>query len=427
LKLYERIGEGRKFTKLHKTSVCFLPRAGHERLTGLHLPLSCFKGVTVFIAALFMILVFAVPANAFSEPDGSYYAGADGYYLEQAQESGAQSLYDRLPTETQRLLGELGIESVDFYAILNTSPRAVIDLFMGMLGGQMGAPLKTVLQLAGIIVLLAAAQSIVPPGESLHDTLRMVGAALMLVSLIGPLSAIFSASAAAIGIGADFMLLLLPVYTGIIAASGQPALALGSGTLAFTVAQGLAQLSKVFVAPFCGMFAALGAVGSFVPEMELGALTKMVRKLAVGATTAAASLYAALLSLRGVMAGSADSVGARGIQLILRTAVPVVGGALSEAYASIAGSLSLLRSAVGMFAIIAVALINAPVLLQSIVWICGLKLLAAAAGMLGLESITNLLDAIVSAVTLLAVLVLFGVVLLLLSAGVALSARHLPV
>ncbi|MDR3344265.1 MAG: stage III sporulation protein AE [Oscillospiraceae bacterium] len=385
------------------------------------------KAIGVILAAMALLIMLSFPAFGLSETDGQYAVDADGYFAQQAQESGADSLYDALPTETQQMLEELGIQSVDFYAILDTSPRAVLDLLMGMLGGQMTTPLKTMLQLAGILLLLAAAQSIVPPGESLHETLRMVGAALMLVSLIGPLSAIFSASAAAIGIGADFMLLLMPVYTGIIAASGQPTLALSSGTLAFAAAEGLAQLSKTFVAPFCGMFAALGSVSSFVPELEMNSLTKMVRKLAIGATTAAASLYAALLSLKGVLANAADSVGARGIQLILKAAVPVVGAALSEAYTSIAGSLTLLKSAVGVFAIMAVLLINAPVLLQSLLWVAGLKLLAAAAGMLGMESITALLDAIVSAVTLLAVLVLFGVVLLLLSAGVALSVRQMPV
>jgi stage III sporulation protein AE len=382
--------------------------------------------VKIALVSLVLMVSLAFPALAFEENDGQYNMDASGLYAQQAEASGADSLYGDLPTETQELLGELGIESIDFYAILNTSPTAIIDLLMDMVTGQMAAPLKTMMQLVGILLLLAAAQSIVPPGESLHETLRMVGAALMLVSLIGPLSAIFSASAAAIGLGTDFMLLLMPVYTGLIAASGQPTLALTSGTLALGAAEALAQLSRQFVAPFCGMFAALGSVGSFVPELELRSLTKMIQKLAIGATTAAASLYAALLSLKGVLATAADSVGARGLQLLLKAAVPVVGGALSEAYASIAGSLSLLKSAVGVFAIVAVLLINAPVLIQSLLWIGGLKLIAAAAGMLGLDAIAALLDAIVSAVTLLAVLVLFGVVLLVLSAGVVLSVRQTP-
>ncbi|MCL2023270.1 MAG: stage III sporulation protein AE [Oscillospiraceae bacterium] len=383
------------------------------------------KILKIFLLAAAIFVAMTIPAMGLS--GGEYAMNAEGFYAEQARESGAESLYGELPTETQRLLGELGISSVDFYAIFNTSPAAIIDLLMGLLKGQSTVPLRTLLQLMGILMLLAAAQSLVPKGEKLHETLRLVGAALMLVSLIGPISSIFSASAAALSVGADFMLVLLPVYTGIIAASGQPALAIGSGTLAFGVAQGLAQLSRSFVAPFCGMFAALGSIGSFAPEMEIGAITKLVRKLALGTTTAAASLYAALLSLKGVMASAADSLGARGIQLILRTAVPVVGGALSEAYTSIAGSLSMLKSAVGIFGIMAVILINAPVLLQSVVWIIGLKLLGAVAGMLGVESIAALLDAIVAAVTLLSVLVLFGVVLLLLSAGMVLSVKSTPV
>ncbi|MDR1806270.1 MAG: stage III sporulation protein AE [Clostridium sp.] len=384
------------------------------------------KAVTA-LAVLSLFVALCFPVLGLSAEDGYYSADGEGLFERQAQESGAASLYGELPSKTRRLLAELGIESVDFYSLLNSSPRSVISLLMNMLGGQATVPLKTMLQLGGILLLLAAAQALVPKGDSLHDSLRLLGAALMLVSLIGPMSAVFSASASAIGIGADFMLLLLPVYTGIIAANGQPSLALGSSTLAFAAAQGLAQFSKGFVVPFCGMFAALGSIGSFVPELELNSLTKMVRRLAIGVTTAAASLYAALLSLKGVLANAADSVGARGIQLLLKSAVPVVGGALSEAYASIAGSLSLLKSTVGVFAILAVLLINAPVLIQALLWLGGLRMLAAAAGMLGVESIAALLEAIAAAVTLLAVLVLFGVVLLLLSVGVTLSLRQAPV
>lgn len=75
------------------------------------------------------------------------------------------------------------------------------------------------------------------------------------------------------------------------------------------------------------------------------------------------TVFVGLLSLKGSLAGAADSVTLRTAKLAAGAVLPVVGGAVSDALSSVQGSMSLLRSSVGGFASIAVmAMLLPPVL-----------------------------------------------------------------
>lgn len=72
--------------------------------------------------------------------------------------------------------------------------------------------------------------------------------------------------------------------------------------------------------------------------------------------------FVGLLSIKGLLAGAADSAVAKGAKFLIGSFVPVVGGAVSDALGSIVSSLSLVRGATGAFGILAVLLIALPVL-----------------------------------------------------------------
>ena len=64
------------------------------------------------------------------------------------------------------------------------------------------------------------------------------------------------------------------------------------------------------------------------------------------------------------LASSADGMIVKGVKMAA-SFVPVVGGALGEAYTSVAASISLLKSTVGIYAIIALALTCIPCAVRS--------------------------------------------------------------
>lgn len=60
------------------------------------------------------------------------------------------------------------------------------------------------------------------------------------------------------------------------------------------------------------------------------------------------SLFAGILGISSFAAASFDNLAARGVKFAISASVPVVGGSISEAMSSVAGSAMLLRNAVGL-------------------------------------------------------------------------------
>lgn len=100
---------------------------------------------------LLLLAVFTVPVSAVQE-DFSH---------SQLEASGAAELFDDLPQETRALFEELGIGEIDFNTLFQTSPRALVEMFLNLLQGKLNNPLKTALQILGVLILLAVAESLI--------------------------------------------------------------------------------------------------------------------------------------------------------------------------------------------------------------------------------------------------------------------------
>lgn len=372
------------------------------------------KGIQTVLVVLFFTAVLSVPAFA---------AGRTDYYADQLEASGANELYHKLPGETRELLKELGIDKVDFYSIYDTSPRKFIDLLIDTVKQKSDGPLKSAFRLTGIIILISIAESFVPKDDKSKKVLFFVSGLLIAVSIAVPLSQAVSRAASSIYVSGSFMLLLIPVLAGVVAVSGNPMLAVSYNSIAFAFAQAVSQTAKNIVVPFTGIYMVTGIAGSLMPEFKIGVLTETIKKTAVTVLSFSAALFVAFLSIKGIMANTADTMASKGIKLVVKTVVPVLGGALSDAYSSIAGSLSLVRSAVGVFGIIAVALIAVPSLIELMLWAIPLKIVAACSDMFGLEDQAEMLRTLSSAASLLGVAVLFNAVLLIVATGVTLAVR----
>ena len=97
--------------------------------------------------------------------------------------------------------------------------------------------------------------------------------------------------------------------------------------------------------------------------------------------------------------------------------VPVVGGLLSEAYATVMGCAGLLRTVVGVFGLVAVVLMVAPPLVGCVCWNVALHLAGGAAALFGLAPIERLCRVAAGAVrVLIALLAVFALLMVIATA-----------
>lgn len=372
------------------------------------------RKVKIFAVCVLIILSFSV--NAYAVGESEYYNG-------QVESSGAEDILSGLDSETKERLGELGIEDVNFSSLFDVSFSKIFSFVKKAAEGKLESPLKSLMKLLSVIILIAVCESFMPDDDKMKNVINMAAVLFSVTVIISPLYDAMESAVSSVGVCADFMKSLIPVLVGIVSASGNPSLAVSFQSCAFAAAEVISALGKNYVVPIVGAVTALDLTGSLMPSMKLSGITELVKKTVIQTLSFTATLYVSFLGIKGALANAADTVASKGIKLVISSAVPIVGGAVSEAYSGIIGSLVLVRSTVGIFGIIVIAVITVPSMLQLLFWIFALKLGAAAGEVFSLGGVSSLLKALSCAITLLNVVILFGAVLFIISLALLLSLK----
>ena len=152
-----------------------------------------------------------------------------------------------------------------------------------------------------------------------------------------------------------------------------------------------------------------------MPKLKLSGITESIKKAVTFLLSFSATLFVSFLGLKAGLANSADTLAAKGMKLVISSAVPVVGGALSEAYSGLMSSVLLIKSTIGVFGICTIALITLPSCIQLLFWIFALRLSSGIAAMFEQNSVAGLLKAISGSLVLLNVIIVFVAVLFVVS------------
>jgi hypothetical protein len=368
-----------------------------------------------------LLLLLATPASAQAPaaPEPAIPPAFEG----QLEASGAQSLAGALPEETLASLHQLGIDHIDLYSLLRASPRDILALLFGLFTGALPKLLRSGALALCVVVVLAFGFSAMPEDEKTRHSLEVTGSMLALLLLLPGLSELMRGAAAVIQAGSKFGLLLIPILAGIITAAGNPALALSYHTLTLAAAQGLAQLSDGVVVPCTGIVLGLSLVDAASKDSQLSSLANVIKKAVIGTFAVLAGLFSALLSIKSLIANTADALVVKGVK-IAAGSVPLVGGALSEACGAILGSVSLVKGAVGGFALVAALVLYAPVLTELLLWSVQLKALAAASELFSQQRAAGVFKSAAAAVAILSACVIFNAALLLVSTGLVLTIKN---
>lgn len=316
-------------------------------------------------------------------------------YEEQLAASGSRELIHTLPDATQKLLSRLGVDTLDSTSL--TEPDS--DRWQEVLGEVISSALQTPLRVAGTVLAAVLLYAWIDGlRNTLHadETLSVFGTVCVLAlsgCLLVPLMQCIQQVSEAMTSVAVFMGSFTPVYAGILLTDGRASAALSFQSLVLYAAQLLSWVAGTVLVPLMTAALALGVTGSVTPRIKLGRAGKLLNKAAVWLLSLGMLLFTGLLSLQTLVGSAADTVGARAAKFSIASLVPVVGGSLSEMFATVRGCLQLLRSTVGGFGLLATVLIVLPPLCSCCGWSVLLAVCHTAADMLELSALPAVLEA----------------------------------
>ncbi|MDE6732656.1 MAG: stage III sporulation protein AE, partial [Oscillospiraceae bacterium] len=274
-----------------------------------------------------------------------------------------------------------------------------------LLKNQAGKPLRMLCGLCGVVLFCALAESVAEAGN-LKTALSVVGVLCGAGIAAAAMYEVLEGSLAAISAAANFMLVFIPVLTGISAALGHTLTAAAVNSAILGGTQLFSQLAANFLAPFCGAILGVSTAGAVQPQFKLDKLAEVIKKIVVWALSLVMTIFMGVLSLQTAVSAASDNAAIKTAKFVVSQGVPLVGGTVSDAVNTLQSGISILKSSVGVYGMIAVGVMIVPVLASLICYKLAALAAEGLAEMFGQKELTALFKSFGAVITIITAIVI---------------------
>lgn len=357
------------------------------------------------------VLILLISPKAFA-------VNTDDYYEKGLEASGAYELAEKLSDETKEYMEKIGFGEIGFENILETSPKAIFSAILDLLKNGYKKPLKGAFAAIGAVMIVSICMGFFPENEKSKSILSIISGCFVIISVSAPAWESIRAAVTAIEACLMFEKALIPVLAAIVAFSGNPTLALSVKGASFAAAQATESVAGNFILPLIGASGALGITDTFLPSFRLSAISDLIRKTMTTVLSTSVALFTAFLGMKSIISASVDGMALKGVRLAASSFVPVVGGAIGEAYSSVIGSLSVIRSTVGIYGIAAIILTALPVMINLALWVFAMRFACAVSDLLDCRQCSEILKNIAFVFSMVNTLLLLCVIVFVITTGI---------
>lgn len=374
----------------------------------------------ILMCIFVFVVLLATPVVSFAETDI-----ADKIPDEISEKVDLDDLYGKVPKETRDLLKSLGLDEIDYNNIINVSPKQLFKTIASILSGSYVSPFKGALSVIVIIVIASLIRGFSTSfnESTIAPVLSSSASIFVALVLVVSVSTCISNASSIIKMSSDFTLIFVPVFTFLVAASGNPISAVGFSSLIFGLGQTLTKLSSIFVMPIANIFLGIGITAGIKPDLNLSSITAFLKKYTVMILSFVSTMFMTIVSIKSNITSGVDALGDKSLRFALSSFVPVIGSAISEGLTSIKGYLSLMKSAVGIFSIIVIILIYIPGVLEIVIWNLCLGLCSVCCDLFGEKSVGAIVKAVQDTLSILLVVLLLCMVVTIISIGIMISIK----
>jgi stage III sporulation protein AE len=206
-----------------------------------------------------------------------------------------------------------------------------------------------------------------------------------------PLLTVYERSLSAITRTGGFISVFVPIFAAVTAAAGGLTSGSAYDILILAVSEVVVQLSVRLLMPVLSITTVLAISGSVFPNASLDSISVLLKKLVTWGLTVAMTLFTGFVSMKCTLTGKADGAATKTAKFMISGFVPVVGSAVSDAYATVRSSLDVMRTTIGAAGTVAVVLIMLPPILEIMAFRAAMWAGAAAADVFSVAPLSKLL------------------------------------
>ncbi|HEX3027598.1 MAG TPA: hypothetical protein VHR42_10315 [Clostridia bacterium] len=369
---------------------------------------------------LISLLIFMVMIPMLSQTVMA--ADTQSILQEQTQKSGASDLYQKAPESAKSSLSQLGIKTPDSASLARFTPANLFRLVCSQAKEAAQKPIKAVLTIFGILMLCALLNTMKNTfaEKSLKTVFDVVCGLCIAAAIMVPVSQCITQAAQVIEQSSQFMLSVLPVFSGLVIASGHPASgALYQGFLV-AVSQVISQIAATTFVPMISIYLGFCVIGSVSPGIQINSVAKFFKNIVTWGVVLLLTAFTGILTVQGLISQAADTVTMKTAKFVVGSVVPVIGSTISDAMNTVVGCANLLKTATGAYAIVVFLFMYLPPVINCVLWILAAEISLAFADLLGINNMSGLLNSVKQALQVLIALILTAALAMIISISVML-------
>ncbi|MGN1090818.1 MAG: hypothetical protein ACI4Q6_10495 [Huintestinicola sp.] len=336
------------------------------------------KRMTIFLLVL-LTVIFLSHGQVFAEE------------VSLAEEFGINDIPSSLDYNAADFLSENGITPDSAEGVTSLSPKTVLSYMAAKLKSSACAPLRLLSVILSVVLLASAASAAADTvNGGVQKVCRIVSVLAAAAVIVPPIEECVEQAAVTLSDGGDFMLCYVPVFAGICTASGSVTAAAGYSAIMLMTAESAVKFVSGLIIPVISVCMAMTIVNSFSPAISLSGIAELLKKGITLLLGLIMTVFTGLLSLQSIVGTSADTVTVKAAKFMAANLIPIVGGAVADAYSAMRSGLGLLRGAAGAFGIIALTVTILPPVLNAVCMYLAMWAGRAAAELFGVKELAGL-------------------------------------
>ena len=331
----------------------------------------------------------------------------------------SEEFFNSIDDEIKEALEKIGITDFDYTRIYNVSLENFTEYFKSTLPEKFKGCLSDFYSLLGIVLIVSLVSTFFQNSEQ-GNFFKILSVVCVTIITVSKINASVNSLLAVIRLSGNFMLSFVPVLALLISVSGNPTTAVTYNSFIMAFTQAISAFINYFAVDIVGCFFCVCICVNMNENINVNRLLNAVNKVTAFVLGIIASIFTGFLSIKSALAVSVDSVAVKGIRFAISSLVPVLGSSISEAYSSVIGSINLIKGSVAALGIVAIILINIPVLAEILFYHFSLSLLSYICESSGSVTMANTFKSFCCALKILMLLCIFQMFVLIISTGIML-------
>lgn len=335
----------------------------------------------------------------------------------------SNELWSSLDDRTKEYLNELGVDEITINDLYEITPLRVIKFLIKMVTTTGSEILKKVVLIIVVLILTSIIISFVDKSSSIIEIIQFVSSLIIISIIIVSCVRILNDAVSAVKTTCIFVNAYLPVMCAAIIATRNPAMAFTYNSFTIFLSSVITTIADKVLVPIISCLLSFNILSSFSTENYRIRIIKTIKRLLIISLSFFSTIFTGVLTTQSILASSTDSVMLKGIRFISGAFIPIVGSGVGDALSSVFSSFLIMKNTFGVFIIIAIILINLPVMLELLIWYFVLGFCSIVSSMLKLDNTTEIFDSLSSIISILNIIVFFITFILVISTGVILIMR----